>query len=144
MQTKDSGAMHMGGFQTWDSQGLTIKNTTFDHNAIYNILLGNNTTDKDVTLTGNSFSPPVYPLDGNANDGQSLGQGWVDLDVGGPNSIDKNWLVSNNSFSPNGMRFRPPSGTIYTNVVVRDNTGGLYNSCPTITGVTYSNNQNCP
>lgn len=123
--TDNAGSCHTGGLIFQGGYNVTIRNTKFEQNAIYDILFDDFTgtfrTD-NITLENNWFGPPVLPLP----DDTTVQPAASDVQVKWNGVPALNWLVRFNSFS-NGLALAwggMPSS--WTNVRVLGNTGGSY------------------
>ena len=105
IQTRNSGVWHAGGLLIWNTDGLVIRGNTFDHNAIYDIEENADSVDSNMTIEGNVFGWPVYPYDGDSNDGHETPNAWREIDLGGAATLS-NALIRYNGFA-HGALFRP-------------------------------------
>jgi hypothetical protein len=125
IQTRNSGEWHTGGLLIWNTDGLTLKGNTFDHNAIYDIEENAGSTDSNVTIENNVFGWPVNPFDGGSSDGQETPKDWREIDLGGAATLS-GALIRYNSFA-HGALFRPDGS--FNNVQVIGNVLGSASVC---------------
>jgi hypothetical protein len=132
---------HTGGLMPWNTKNLHITYTTFDHNAIYDVL-DNMSVDDGLVLDHDSFGVPVYSFDPNEpSPGGPLPNSWRDLTFGGNGAQLSNAVISNNTFA-NGIRFQ--DGTVtYSNVLIQNNQLGTATMCGPYPGVTFTGNDSC-
>ena len=130
---------HTGRPSTWDTNGLRIANSTFDHCAIYDIALTEPSVDNDVTITNNTFGVPVYSFDPTEpHPNGRLPSSFVEGQLGaGSAGVDSNWLIRGNTFV-NGIRMGY-GGSTYRNAIVENNNLGPGSDCAGI-GVIYRGN----
>jgi hypothetical protein len=142
---------HTGGLLIWDTDGLTIENTTFDHDAIYDIEFNSCSNDIDVVLRNNVFGWPVYSFDPTEpRPGKELPTGFRELGIGvggaaqcgGTTPIERNWTIEFNRIAHGFITDGIP-GTTYDNVVIRGNVLGSQTTCGqngVPVGVTFDSN----
>ena len=134
MQTKWPDYFHQGGLLVWGTTGLTIENSTFENNTIYNVEFGSG-DNINTDLINNTFGAAVYTL-ADSNPGAALPpqQCQDGLDAAGGDFT--NDLVQGNTWVQcMGIGVGNYSGTVVT-----DNTIGPYPNCPATPGVTYTGN----
>jgi len=145
LSSKWSGT-HTGGLLVWDSDGLTIRNSTFDHNAIYDLQFNAGSNDSNLTIENNTLSYPVYSQDPTEpNPGGELPIAFREgLGTGtGPNTTATNWLIRYNRLA-HGFTTDGLPGTTYNNVRVIGNNMGASPICgPPHPGLTFTNNTAC-
>ena len=109
---------HMGGLNVVSASGMTIRNTVFSRNAVYDIEVGDFTRQfgnpRHVLLENNVFGAPVLQ-DRVTDDGQ------VELQLQSAGRYD-DWLIRFNSFK-NGIGLNFDGGGTYRNVRVLGNIG---------------------
>ena len=129
IQTRNSGEWHTGGLLIWNTDGLTLRGNTFDHNAIYDIEENASSTDSNLTIENNVFGWPVNPYDGGSSDGQETPKDWREIDLGGAATLS-GALIRYNSFA-HGALFRADGS--FNNVQVIGNVLGSASVCaPTV------------
>ena len=130
---------HTGCLLTWDTDGLRISNSTFDHCAIYDIALSAPSVDNNVTITKDTFGVPVYSFDPTEpHPNGRLPRAFVEGQFGaGSAGVDRNWLIRGNTFV-NGIRMGD-AGSTYRNALVENNNLGTGSDCRGI-GVVYRGN----
>jgi hypothetical protein len=130
---------HTGCLLTWDTDGLRITNSTFDHCAIYDIALSAPSVDNNVTITENTFGVPVYSFDPTEpHPNGRLPRAFVEGQLGaGSAGVDTNWLIRGNTFV-NGIRMGD-AGSTYHNAFVENNNLGAGSDCRGA-GVVYRGN----
>jgi chitodextrinase len=121
---------HTGGLLVWGSDGLTIRGSTFDHNAIYDIQFNAGSSDSNVTIENNVFGYPVYSFDPTEPDpGGELPTSFRELGIGtGPGTTNTNWLIRYNSIAHGFITDGLP-GTTYNNVRIVGNILGKASTC---------------
>ena len=137
MQTKWPDYFHQGGLLVWGTTGLTIENSTFENNAIYNVEFGSG-DNTNTDLIDNTFGAAVYTL-ADSDPGSTLpAQQCQDgLDAAGGDFT--NDVVEGNTWVQ-CMDIGLPDLGNYSGTVVSDNTIGPYANCPATPGVTYTGN----
>jgi hypothetical protein len=130
---------HTGCLQTWDTDGLRITNSTFDHCAIYDMNISAPSIDDNVMITNNKFGVPVYSFDPTEpRPNGRLPRSFVEGTFGAADvGIDRNWLIRGNTFV-NGIRMGD-RGSTYRNALVEDNDLGAGSDCRGV-GVVYRGN----
>ena len=134
MQTKWPDYFHQGGLLVWGTTGLTIENSTFENNTIYNVEFGSG-DNTNTDLIDNTFGAAVYTL-ADSNPGAALPpqQCQDGLDAAGGNFT--NDVVQGNTW----VQCMEIGTGNYSGTVVTDNTIGPYPNCPATPGVTYTGN----
>ena len=142
---------HTGGLLIWDSIGLHIENTTFDHDAIYDIEFNSCSNDTNVVLKNDVFGWPVYSFDPTEpRPGQQLPVGFRELGIGvggasycgGTTPVERNWTIEFNRIAHGFITDGIP-GTDYDNIVIRGNILGSQTTCGqngVPAGVTFDSN----
>jgi chitodextrinase len=134
---------HTGGLIIWNVNGLTISNTTFDHNVIYDVFDNQGSQDNNVTFSNDTFGVPVYSLDPTEpNPGGPLPYGFREMTVGGNGDALSNWVIDRSSFV-NGLLFGTTGGGTYSNVKVTNSNLGSSTICVGVAGITWSGNTSC-
>ena len=137
---------HTGGLIIWDVNGFTISNSTFDHNAIYDVFANQDSNETNVVFQNDTFGVPVCSLDPNdatcGGPGLPTPNGWREVTVGGNGSTLSNWTVDHDSFV-NGLLFGTSGGYTYTNVKVTNSQLGSATVCTNLSGITWSGNSSC-
>ena len=131
---------HIGCLQTWDTEGLVITNSTFDHCAIYDINMSAPSIDNNVTITNNTFGAPVYSLDpSEPKPNRELPVSFSEGEFGATSyGVDSNWLIQGNSFT-HGIRMGGNPESTYSNARVLNNNLGRGSDCAG-KGVVYRGN----
>lgn len=139
------GALHQGGILVWGSDGMTIENTIFKNNTIYDLEYNASTDESNETIINNVFGPPVEanessnsltpPVLGTCQEGlgnaAGLGQSYTNVLYAYNTFTDCESVGSSgNSFS--NVRF-------IGNLMGNSYTGGA-GSCNTTSGITYTSN----
>jgi hypothetical protein len=135
---------HTGGLLFWSTANLHILDTTFTHDAIYDILENQDSTDTGLEIEGNTFDNPVYSQDPTDNSGAPLvAPGWQEVELGSSGDTLTDATVSGNTFT-NGIRFGDSSNSAtYDDVSVADNTLGSDTTCGPLAGITFAGNDSC-
>jgi hypothetical protein len=131
---------HTGGLLVWNVNGLTIKNSTFDHDAIYDIEENAGSSDSAVTMTNNTFGAPVYSFDPNEpSQNTPLPNAWREVTIGGSGSALNDWLIQGNTFT-NGLAISTAGGGSFEGVSVFGNLLGNHTTCIAATGLAFDSN----
>ena len=123
--TDNASACHSGGLLVQGGSNVTIRNSRFYRNMVYDILWDDFTGSfglHDWTIENNWFGAPVIPLPGD----QVVDPAAADLQIKWNGVAATNWLVRFNSFA---LGFAPEWGGApgsYTNFRVVGNTGQTY------------------
>jgi hypothetical protein len=129
VQSYDLGPCHIEGLAIFAGTNITVRDSKFYGNSIYDIFLqGNSGPISNVTMENNWFANPV------GTDGRNNGS---PVALSGVNS---NVTLQNNSF--NGVISMDDNGNnpAFSNLIVRGNIGMLpYNGC-SLRGVTFTRN----
>ena len=140
--TRDSQHLHIECLFLWGFNGITLTNSTFHNCATYDIFMSTEVTSSNLTLTGNTFGPPVWDLDetNGTLTGTERDKDWRDITVytqaGSPLT---NWQIQGNTFSHGLMLDTNNVGTpIMNGVTVSGNNLGSNTKCAS--GVTYQSN----
>lgn len=125
VQTLDPVQYHAGGL--WVGYGptgsLTIRNTTFRDNAIYDIHVDTASTG-NLMLAGNTFGVPKVPLSqGTADVPLSQPDVEVKCPAGQPSRVLRNYTLTGNSWA-HGWDLVRGCATSYENLSITGNTGG--------------------
>ena len=128
---------HFGGLFVVTVDGLTIKNSVFSQNAVYNIQLQNfsGPPPQNVRIENNWFGCPVEWLYDTARGGETACNGQVDVQFNAA-SLFRNWLIRYNSLAAGIGQYVP--GASYENVRIVGNVTGGLSGC--YTGMTFAYN----
>ena len=88
------------------TNGFRITNTTFDHNAIYDIEENADSNDSGMVYQGNSFGRPVYTL-ADSTPAAPVPDGWREVTIGGYGIAVTSSQITGNTFV-NGRRSATP------------------------------------
>lgn len=124
-QTSDC---HFGGLFIVTVNGLTIKNSVFSQNAVYNIQVQNfvGPPPQNVRFENNWFGCPVEWLYETAKGGETACNGQVDIQFSAA-SLFRNWLIRYNSLAAGIGQY--VAGATYENVRVIANATGGFSGC---------------
>jgi hypothetical protein len=127
----DLAALHTGGLFLVSGHEITIRNTIFQKNAVYDLQVQDFSSPDccgmtfgpphDVVLENNWFGPPVRGLNAPGGDTANDDQAEVQLDPRN-GSCWSNWLIRFNSFH-NGLDFGFDGDPCFSNVRVVGNVG---------------------
>ena len=128
---------HFGGLFVVTVDGLTIRNSVFSQNAVYNIQVQNfsGPPAQDVRIENNWFGCPVGWLYDTANGGERACDGQVDIQFNAA-SLFQNWLIRYNSLAAGIGQYVP--GASYQNVRIVGNVTGGFSDC--YQGMTFAYN----
>lgn len=139
MQTRWPSYFHQGGLLIWSGINLTISNSTFVNNTIYNIEFNAGGTNVGTRLINNTFGVSDYTL-ADPNPGSPLPNGQCQDGVTTPGGTFTNDVIQGNTWVQCFEINKPGIGGSYTNVTVLNNVIGPDATCPATPGVTYSGN----
>jgi hypothetical protein len=142
-------ACHFGGLFLISGHHLTIRNSVFSQNVVYQILIQDFSNPSccgmkfgqfhDVTIENNWFGPPVEGLAPNGR-GDTINDRQPELQFDARFGPWVNWLIRFNSFH-NGLNFAAGrSAPVFKNVRVVGNVGGLPECFSGAPGVRWASN----
>ena len=119
---------HFGGLFVVTVDGLTIKNSVFSQNAVYNIQVQNfvGPPAQNVRLENNWFGCPVEWLYETAKGGETACNGQVDIQFSAA-ALFRNWVIRYNSLAAGIGQY--VAGATYENVRVVANATGGFSGC---------------
>jgi hypothetical protein len=128
---------HFGGLFVVTVDGLTIKNSVFSQNAVYNIQVQNfsGPPAQNVRIENNWFGCPVQWLYDTARGGEGACDGQVDIQFNAA-SLFRNWLIRFNSLAAGIGQYVPGAG--YENVRIVGNVTAGFSGC--YSGITFAYN----
>ena len=144
MQTKWPTVFHQGGLLLWDACNSSITNSTFDHNAVYDIELNAGYNCPGLAVTGTFFGSPYDGLE-NGSPPKLLPQGQCQEGIFDPTGTsDFNSITWTGNTFQSCLKSGPLAGSTpssYSAVTVSGNTiasGGAV--CVQAPGLTFSKN----
>lgn len=128
---------HFGGLFLVTVNGLTIKNSVFSQNAVYNIQAQNfvGPPPQNVRLENNWFGCPVEWLYETVKGGETACNGQVDIQLSAA-SLFSNWLIRYNSLAAGIGQY--VAGASYENVRIVANATAGFSGC--YAGMTFAYN----
>ena len=127
---------HIGGLFLQTANGLTIENSVFSQNAVYNIQVQNFSDAPpatNVTIQNTLFGCPVDWVYESGGDTRCNGQADIQFNAA---SLFSNWLIRYNSFSSGLGQY--VKGASYSNIRVMGNAGSRPSLC--FPGMTFGYN----
>lgn len=128
---------HFGGLFVVTVDGLTIENSVFSQNAVYNIQVQNfsGPPAQNVRIENNWFGCPVEWLYDTAIGGEGACDGQADIQFNAASPF-RNWLIRYNSLASGIGQYVP--GASYQNVRIVGNVAGGFSDC--YQGITFAYN----
>jgi len=130
--TSDAVRCHTGGLVVQGGTNITIRNSTFANNAIYDLIVDDPTNGtfplRDWVIENNWFGSPVH-VSGSGDtcpSGYAVCAGQADIQWKWHGVNPTNWLIRYNSFG-NGIapNWGDDAGSTWTNFRIIANTGGM-------------------